>query len=114
MGFRRDGSSTIQAIRYPTGKWTEVKARNHCQDKGGEFHPATQGARAVEGLQVAYAARFEPIINGDRVFAKIHAIDLTRCKNRWRVTKEAMERAAKTLLSTQSYWVHPLQEKKAT
>jgi len=98
MGFRKDGSSAIQAIRYPTGKWTEVKARNHCQDKGGEFHPATQGARAVEGLQVAYAARFEPIIDGDRVFAKIYAIDLSQCKNKWRVTKEAMEQAAKTLL----------------
>ena len=98
MGFRRDGSSAIQAIRYPTGKWTEVKARNHCQDKGGEFHAASQAAQAVEGLAVTYAARFDQIVDGARTFIKIHAIDLTRCKNKWRVTKEAMQKAARSIL----------------
>jgi hypothetical protein len=98
-GITKDGKATMQAIRYPTGKWTEARAKNHCSDKGGSFHPASQAALAIEGLQLAYAARFEPIIDGDRTFVKIYAIDNSKCRNKWRVTKDAMQRAAKTILA---------------
>lgn len=98
-GITDKGKAVMQAIRYPTGKWTEAKARSHCQEKGGSFHAASQGAQRLENLAVAYAARFEPIIGDDgKIFVKIRAIDTSSCKNKWRVTPEAMRKGANTIL----------------
>lgn len=34
------GKKHAQALRYPTGGWTEEQAREHCKKAGGEFEPA--------------------------------------------------------------------------
>ena len=111
-GIRSNGDVEMQAIRYPTGKWTEARARSNCEEKGGSFHPASQAAQRIENLAVAYAARFEPIIDSEgRTFVKIHAIDPSTCKNRWRVTPDAMRRNAHTILQAKLLGPPPPGEK---
>ena len=34
--------TTTQAFRYPIADWTEARAKKHCEDNNGEFHPATK------------------------------------------------------------------------
>ena len=45
IGFREDGSSDVQAHRYPKEKWTEKQARAHCKAHDGKtFEPASESA----------------------------------------------------------------------
>ncbi len=42
IGYRKDGSSDVQANRYDKTIWTVKQARRHCvAHKGIEFTPAT-------------------------------------------------------------------------
>lgn len=43
VGFRPDGSSTAQAFRYPTSRWSADRARRHCADHDGRFEQASGG-----------------------------------------------------------------------
>ncbi len=58
VGFRKDGSSALQAFRYPTSNWTEAKARSHCSQHGGSFAGATKEHEISEhdGKKVSKAA----------------------------------------------------------
>jgi phage head maturation protease len=56
IGFRKDGTSTAQAFRYPTADWTEARARAHCSDKGGTFEAAAKDADP-EDVEVKAGAR---------------------------------------------------------
>lgn len=38
----KNGKSEIQAYRYKTDIWTEEQAAQHCDLKGGQFHPAAK------------------------------------------------------------------------
>lgn len=40
LGYRKDGSSDVQAYRYPVERWTKSRARNHCDEHDGTFEPA--------------------------------------------------------------------------
>jgi hypothetical protein len=48
-------TTTTQAIRYPVGKWTELKARTDCKGKGGTFEAALKAttAEAAERIKKA-------------------------------------------------------------
>lgn len=40
IGYRKDGSTAVQAYRYPIEDWTEKSAKAHCKEKGGRFDAA--------------------------------------------------------------------------
>ena len=45
IGYRKDGSTDVQAHRYPTDTWTEAQARAHCRAHSGKsFEGAMTGA----------------------------------------------------------------------
>ncbi len=37
---RGQSTTAAQSYRYPISEWTEEEARAHCEEAGGEFHPA--------------------------------------------------------------------------
>jgi len=43
IGYRKDGSSDVQAIRYPKDKWDAKRAAKHCARNGGRFEAALKG-----------------------------------------------------------------------
>jgi len=45
-GIISKGKSEMQAIRYPTERWTAARARAHCSEKGGSFEAASGQASA--------------------------------------------------------------------
>lgn len=38
--LKGESSTSLQAFRYPKGRWTEAEARAHCQKQGGHFEAA--------------------------------------------------------------------------
>lgn len=48
IGFRRDGSSAVQAFRYPTSSWSAPRARKHCRDHDGRFEKASSSSDNAE------------------------------------------------------------------
>lgn len=89
-------TTTTQAFRYPKSKWTEAKARAHCEEKGGSFEPASN-----EGLfEFTYLARVESIVREGKNFALIHAIDTSMNKNDWGVTDKGLRQALDRLIGT--------------
>ena len=55
-GVRENESHALQSYRYPTSRWSEREARNHCTAHEGDFEPAKddeQNNRAGRGLGVS-------------------------------------------------------------
>lgn len=46
--LKGQASTTTQAFRYPTSRWTESKAREHCKEQKGRFETATGEIRSQE------------------------------------------------------------------
>ncbi len=53
IGYTKDGKSEVQAYRFPVKDWTEQKARNFCQQKGGMFEPALKKGMRMYEIQLA-------------------------------------------------------------
>ena len=55
FGVREDGSSEIQAFRYPKDKWMAPAAETHCQEHDGAFEAAAEMEKTHEPVSKPYA-----------------------------------------------------------
>jgi len=58
FGFKKDGGSELQAIRYNKEIWKEADARKDCKDRGGMFE------KAVEDQEFYTNPKFNDFIPG--------------------------------------------------
>jgi HK97 family phage prohead protease len=64
IGFRKDGSSDLQAFRYPKDDWTADRAGKHCSEHEGRFEPAGESSGKPE-LERRYNVGLEMRVEGD-------------------------------------------------
>lgn len=50
IGFKASGGSSLQAFRYPIGKWSAEAARAHCRTHSGSFEAASKETKAAEHI----------------------------------------------------------------
>lgn len=43
-------TTTTQAYRYPIKDWTEKRAKEHCKEHKGEFHPAAKEEKVQHSI----------------------------------------------------------------
>jgi len=44
-------TTTAQAYRYPTKDWAEKDAKEHCEEHGGTFHPASKEGSKTQNFE---------------------------------------------------------------
>jgi len=89
-------TTTTQAFRYPTDKWTVDAARKHCREHDGRFEAASESA----ALELRYCASVHSLITGkEQNLATFYIMNTSQNRIRWGVTDKALDEALPTILN---------------